>query len=33
MEDDAFLQWVAENVGHNLVTLTDKGTFDGMGVV
>ena len=33
MEDDTFLQWLAENVCHNLVTLTDKGIFDGMGVV
>ena len=33
MEDDTFLQWLAENICHNLVTLTDKGTFDGMGVV
>ena len=33
MENDAFVQWVAENVGNNLVTPTDKGTFVEMGVI
>lgn len=28
-----FIQWVADNVDHNLVTLTGKGTFHGMGVI
>ena len=29
----SFCQWVADNVDHNLVTLTGKGTFHGMGVI
>ena len=33
MEDDTFVQWVADNVNHNEVTLTGKGTFHGMGVI
>ena len=28
-----FMQWVADNVDHNLVTLTGKGTFHGMGII
>jgi len=28
-----FCQWTADNVDHNLVTLTGKGTFHGMGIV
>lgn len=31
--DDKFTQWVADNVDHNLVTLTGKGTFHGMGII
>ena len=31
--DDEFTQWVADNVDHNLVTLTGKGTFHGMGII
>ena len=33
MEDDTFVQWVADNVDHNKVTLTGKGIFHGMGVI
>ena len=32
-KDDQFVQWVADNVDHNIVTLTGKGTFHGMGVI
>ena len=28
-----FVQWVADNVDHNLVTITGRGTFHGMGVI
>ena len=28
-----FAQWVGDNVDHNLMTLTGKGTFHGMGVI
>ena len=28
-----FTQWVADNVDHNIATLTGKGTFHGMGVI
>ena len=31
--ENNFYQWVADNVDHNLVTLTGKGTFHGMGVI
>ena len=30
---DGFRQWVADNVDHNIATLTGKGTFHGMGRV
>ena len=30
---DGFRQWVADNVDHNIATLTGKGTFHGMGIV
>ena len=29
----AFVQWVADNVDHNIATLTGKGTFHGMGII
>ena len=28
-----FTQWVADNVDHNINTLTGKGTFDVMGII
>jgi len=28
-----FTQWVADNVDHNICTLTGKGTFHGMGII
>ena len=28
-----FMQWVADNVDHNIVTLTGNGTFHGMGII
>jgi len=28
-----FVQWSADNVDHNIVTLTGKGTFHGMGII
>ena len=31
--DGSFCQWVADNADHNQVTLTNKGTFRGMGVI
>ena len=31
--ENNFYQWVADNVDHNLVTLTGKGMFHGMGVI
>ena len=33
IENGSFCQWVADNVDHNLVTLTGKGIFHGMGVI
>ena len=30
---DAFAQWVADNVDHDINTLTGKGTFHGMGII
>ena len=33
MEDRAFVQWIADNVDHNQVTLTGKGAFHGMGFI
>ena len=33
VDDGIFCQHVADNVDHNLVTLTGKGTFHGMGVI
>ena len=32
-KDQGFVQWVADNVDHNIVTLTGKGTFHGMGII
>ena len=32
-QQNNFVQWIADNVDHNLVTLTGKGTFHGMGVI
>ena len=32
-QQNNFVQWVADNVDHNLVTLTGKGMFHGMGVI
>ena len=32
-KSEAFVQWVADNVVHNIVTLTVKGTFHGMGMI
>jgi len=31
--EEEFTQWIADNVDHNLVTLTGKGTFHGMGII
>ena len=31
--NDGFKQWVADNVDHNIASLTGKGTFHGMGIV
>ena len=31
--EEPFKQWSADNVDHNLRTLTGKGTFHGMGIV
>ena len=28
-----YKQWLADNVDHNVATLTDKGTFHGMGII
>ena len=33
MEDKAFVLWVADNIYHNHVTLTGKGTFHGISVI
>ena len=33
LEEASFAQWSADNVDHNIVTLTGKGTFHGMGVI
>ena len=33
MEDKTFVQWVADNVDHNQVTLKGKGAFHEMGVI
>ena len=30
---NTFVQWSADNVDHNIVTLTGKGTFHGMGII
>ena len=32
-ESSNFTQWVANNVDHNINTLTGKGTFHGMGII
>ena len=32
-ESEVFVQWAADNVDHNIVTLTGKGTFHGMGLI
>ena len=32
-ESSNFTQWVADNVDHNINTLTGKGTFHGMGII
>ena len=32
-KSEAFVQWVAANVDHNIVTLTGQGTFHGMGMI
>ena len=32
-ENVTFMQWVTDNVDHNIVTLTGKGTFHGMGII
>ena len=32
-ESVSFCQWAADNVDHNTITLTGKGTFHGMGIV
>lgn len=29
----AFIQWIADNVDHNLITLDGQGTFHGMGII
>ena len=31
--DNAFAHWSADNVDHNIITLTGKGTFHGMGII
>ena len=31
--NDRFKQWVADNVDHNIATLTSRVTFHGMGIV
>ena len=31
--EEQFVQWAADNVDHNNITLTGKGTFHGMGVI
>lgn len=31
--NDTFAQWVADNVDHDIATLTGKGTFHGMGII
>ena len=31
--NNSFVQWVGDNVDHNLATLTGKGTFHGMGII
>ena len=31
--DNAFAQWPADNVDHNIITLTGKGTLHGMGII
>ena len=31
--DNAFAQWSADNVDHNIITLTGKGPFHGMGII
>lgn len=30
---ESFVQWVGDNVDHNVMTLTGKGTFQGMGII
>lgn len=32
-QTDKFAQWAADNVDHNICTLTGKGTFHGMGII
>ena len=32
-DHNTFVQWSADNVDHNIVTLTGKGTFHGMGII
>ena len=32
-EDTNFAQWAVDNVDHNIITLTGKGTFHGMGII
>ena len=32
-EDQGFVQWVADNKDHNIIMLTGKGTFHGMGLI
>ena len=32
-KSEAFVQWVADNVDHNIVTLTGQGTFHGLGMI
>ena len=31
--NESFIQWSADNVDHNILTLTGKGTFHGMGII
>ena len=31
--DNTFAQWSADNVDHNIITLTGKGTFHSMGII
>ena len=31
--DAQFMQWVGDNVDHNIITLTGKDTFHGMGII